>query len=116
MIFNIDNRSDRLKSFGKGMFGEMFMGSINRNVFLNYTDSEAQSEMLEKEMRMTVRVKTCMRGSVHALHGFLTELKLKVYLGQHENIVSLIGAYTHELGRGKKIVQLYLIEHYYYSL
>lgn len=88
------------------------MGSIKRNVFLNYTDSEAQSEVLEKEMRMIVSIKTCTPRSHRALKGLLSEIKLLAHVGQHENIASLIGAYTLELSQGKN--QLLQIIHKFY--
>lgn len=49
---------------------------------------------------MGVMVKSSQPGSLRAIQGFLSEVKLMTYLGQHENIVSLIGAYTQEVDKG----------------
>jgi len=36
-----------------------------------------------------------------ALKGILSEIKVLIYLGKHENIVNLHGAYTAELRKGR---------------
>lgn len=49
---------------------------------------------------MGVAVKIGKHVSLRSMQGLLAEIKMMTYLGQHENIVSLIGAYTHELDKG----------------
>ena len=45
-------------------------------------------------------------GSREQIMALLSELKLLIHLGQHLNIVNLLGAYTHELNRGESAIHL----------
>lgn len=53
-------------------------------------------------VREDVAVKTVNKESdLFALRALLSELKILIYIGRHENIVSLVGAHTSRLGEGK---------------
>lgn len=49
-----------------------------------------------------VAVKMCQPGSITALKGLLSEIKILSYLGKHENVVSLIGAHTDLISLGNQ--------------
>jgi len=50
----------------------------------------------------TVAIKTLKPGAdIPSLRSLLTEVKVQIYLGQHENTVNLIGAVTNRLYQSK---------------
>lgn len=103
-IFHV-SYSGRDKPLGLGEFGEMFSGYVNSKALVNPTSPESNTNdrRLATEGKVEVTVKSCKQGSgsLHALRAFLSELQIMAYLGQHENIVSLIGAYTEDLNHRK---------------
>ncbi|CAL8136376.1 unnamed protein product [Orchesella dallaii] len=69
---------------GSGAFGAVYRGSV------------------QKEFEMQVAVKTTKKTSPSpAISGLLSEIKVMSYIGQHLNIVSMIGAFTKEVKTGK---------------
>jgi len=65
---------------------------------------------IQKETEiMQVAVKTVKPSSAfEAVNGLLKEIKVMTHIGNHENIVALLGAYTKELKTGKKLFNLKL--------
>lgn len=78
---------DKKKLLGTGEFGNVYRGWIT-----------LKNDVGSGETQVEVAVKTCKRGD--AMQGLLSEIKMLSYLGQHENIVGLIGANTSELANG----------------
>ena len=80
---------------GSGEFGIVYKGSVNDSKIINSTE---QIEVAVK----TTKNKT----SATILKSVLSEIKTMIYIGHHENVVGLIGAYTTELRKGKIQVNL----------
>ncbi|CAL8128519.1 unnamed protein product [Orchesella dallaii] len=76
--FTIDYKS----LLGTGTFGSVYKGTIHDT---------------NKECAFKLTQPSC---SITTLKGLLSEIKLLSYLGNHENIVALIGSYTAELRNG----------------
>jgi serine/threonine protein kinase len=74
---------------GSGAFGVVMKGTVD--------DGE-------------VAVKTIKRNAdKQYLKALLSELKIMIYLGNHPNIVTFLGAYTKELQKGAKYPHLSLL-------
>ncbi|ODM86984.1 Platelet-derived growth factor receptor beta, partial [Orchesella cincta] len=72
---------------GSGTFGTVYRGSAKRR---------------NKDRETTVAVKTTNSSSPStAVSGMISEIKVLSHLGEHENIVNLVGAYTKEIRKGK---------------
>lgn len=84
-------RSDETENLGSGAFGNVSLASIVKNG--NRKQVAAKSVHLEGT-----------DVSVNMLKCLLMEIKVLSFLGQHENIVSLMGAYTSEIQTGMKLV------------
>ncbi|CAL8128736.1 unnamed protein product [Orchesella dallaii] len=76
--FTIDYKS----LLGTGTFGSVYKGTIHHS---------------NKECAFKLTQPSC---SITTLKGLLSEIKLLSYLGNHKNIVALIGSYTAELRNG----------------
>ncbi|CAL8094710.1 unnamed protein product [Orchesella dallaii] len=80
------NKSQRCVA---GHNGISFQGTLNYN---------------SKKIRACI--KTNIPGDISSLHGLMKEIKLLKYVGQHDNLQSIFGAYTTELSRGKLFLVL----------
>lgn len=76
---------DKTALLGFGAFGSVFKGRIDGLV------NDVAFKMTRTDCPVT------------ALRGLLSEIKILIYLGKHENIVSICGAYTAELSTGMNI-------------
>lgn len=76
---------------GTGEYGVVCCGSIKIKDF-DGTDKDKDE--------VNVAVKMCRTASNTALKGLLSEIKILSYLGKHENVVSLVGAYTVSVFKG----------------
>lgn len=97
-IFVIDYGSQ----LGSGAFGKVCRAKILK---------PASVKNLKQETSAAVKLnKSSSENGRTALRGLLSEIKILAHLGQHENIVSLLGAYTGGLSKGKVFVFLELCE------
>lgn len=72
---------------GSGAFGQVIKGTVTG---------------LEGPSATTVAIKMSKSGcDVQELQAFVMELKIMIHLGQHLNIVNLIGASTAHIDKGK---------------
>lgn len=93
---------------GSGEFGIVYKGSVTvQEESIYYFLAENSLSIPEKLLE--VAVKTCKSASVTTLKGLLSEIKVMSHLGKHENIVSLVGAYTKELQKGVNKTYLKLL-------
>ena len=77
-----------MKILGSGAFGVVMKGTLDKN---------------------EVAVKTIKRNAdKQYLKALLSELKIMIYLGNHDNIVTFLGAYTKELQKGKHFILVLL--------
>jgi predicted Ser/Thr protein kinase len=80
------NSADEAKVLGKGQFGLVLQGTVDGDV---------------------VAVKTVQRNAdKQYLKALLSELKIMIHLGKHQNVVPLVGAYTRDLKRGNEIIPI----------
>jgi len=75
-----------------GTFATVFRGAIRKK------RTEAEVEVAVKT------TKSCSPTS--GIKGLLSEIKVLSYLGRHENVVGMFGAYTKEIKRGLVILNL----------
>lgn len=76
------SHTDKTALLGSGAFGSVYQGRIDG---------------LVNDVAFKMTRPDC---PVSALRGLLSEIKILIYLGKHENIVSICGAYTAELSNG----------------
>ncbi|ODM96865.1 Platelet-derived growth factor receptor beta [Orchesella cincta] len=82
---------DKTATLGSGAFGAVYRGIV------------------QKEQEIKVAIKTTKIPSpTTAISALLSEIKVMTHIGQHENVVSMIGAYTKEVRTGKIYVFLEL--------
>lgn len=67
------------------------------------TGAVQKVSLVHRRDQVVTIMKTCEIGSKTSLKSLLSELKVMLYLGRHENLVNFIGAYTQELSKGKVI-------------
>jgi len=82
-ILSLCTVSDEMDILGSGAFGVVHKGRIN-----GVTESVAF-----KKPNKNI--------SVSQLKNLLSEIKIMIYIGKHENIVVLLGAYTEQIREGK---------------
>ena len=76
-----------MKILGSGAFGVVMKGTLDKN---------------------EVAVKTIKRNAdKQYLKALLSELKIMIYLGNHDNIVTFLGAYTKELQKGNYCILVF---------
>lgn len=78
--------SDKAMLLGSGAFGSVYKGHIDG---------------LVNDVAFKMTHPDC---PISALKGLLSEIKILIYLGKHENIVSICGAYTSEIRNGNILV------------
>ncbi len=79
--------ADTAKVLGTGEFGIVYKGTVS--------DFNAIQNALDVAVK-TTKSKT----SASILKSVLSEIKTMIYIGQHENVVGLVGAYTAEVRKG----------------
>lgn len=82
---------------GIGEYGVVYKGSI-----LNNNNATNRHNQNDENRRIEVAIKTVKPSmGTTALHALLMEVKVMLYVGNHPNIVQLIGCNTGNLARGK---------------
>lgn len=84
----------------------VFKGSVSCEARLHCNNPSSVESMSRniRNVQVDAAVKTCKAGSASALRGLMSEIKIMAYLGRHSNVVGFIGAFTHDLTDGIKIL------------
>lgn len=75
---------DKTELLGSGAFGSVFKGKVKG----------ASNPVAVKVSRANC--------SANILKSLLSEIKILIYVGKHANVISIIGACTKDIGKGKE--------------
>jgi len=82
ILLSLLKYKDSAKLLGKGAFGAVYRGSLEG------TESDVAFKMTQSNCTST------------SLKSLLSEIKIMIHVGQHPNVVCIIGAFTGEMRRG----------------